>query len=156
MYYYFNLFVNFINLYILQEQGYTVVNKKVICNTTSITFIIYISLSMFYKVIIHVIGLILAFMTRKVNIDPLDESRYSSILIYISSVILALVILFIFIDVETNTNSALWTTFMLIEVIAFLGLTFIPKVHQNSNQCTSVISPVHNKLYKRAFYSYYN
>ena len=144
--YYFNIFANFIDLYLLQEQGYTVVNKMVICNQTSITFITYISLSMFYKLIIHVIGLILAFMTRKVNIDPLDESRYSAILIYISSVILAVAILILFLDIETNTNAALWTTFMLIEVIVFLGLTFIPKVHQNLNQCASVISPVHDEL----------
>ena len=102
-----------------------------ICDHTTKTYVIYTSLTIAYKLIIHVIGLILAFMTRKVNIDPLNDSRYSAALMYFSCVALTLAVLFIFLIRENNIFAPIWTTFVLLEVCAFLGLTFFPKVCQD-------------------------
>ena len=103
----------------------------IICDPTTKTYVIYISLTIAYKLIIHVIGLILAFMTRKVNIDPLNDSRYSAALVYFSSVVLTLSLLFIFLVRGSVIFAPIWTTLVLLEVCAFLGLTFFPKVCQN-------------------------
>ena len=69
------------------------IHRIILCDYTSVYHIIYISFTIAFKLIIHVIGLILTFMTRKVNIDPLNDSRYSAALIYISCVLLIIAIL---------------------------------------------------------------
>ena len=113
----------------IQEQGYTVVHRIILCNYTSVYHIIYISFTIAFKLIIHMIGLILAFMTRKVNIDPLNDSRYSPALIYISCVLLIIaIILSLFVENE-NTRVGAWTTFVFLDICVFLGLNFIPKVN---------------------------
>ena len=88
-----------------------------------------ISLSVAYKVIIHVIGLVLAFLTRIVKIDSLNDSKYSTAIIYYSCFnLLVLVPIFIFVISRINEFAYAWTTIVFIEVCMFLGLTFIPKV----------------------------
>lgn len=116
------------NNIIIQEQGYTVVNKMIICDHTAVIFTIFVSIAVSYKMIIHVIGLVLAFMTRKVNVDLLNDSKYFAALLYISCVLLTISILTLFLIVETNTLAAVWTTLLLLETCLFLGLNFIPKV----------------------------
>ena len=76
-------------------------------------------------------GLILAFMTRKVKIDPLNDSRYSAILIYIATLFLLGSLVIFFLVEDNNTYAAVWTTYVLAEVCVFLGLNFIPKVSDN-------------------------
>ena len=71
-------------------------------------------------------------MTRKVKIDPLNDSRYSAALIYISCVMLAVAVLLIFLVKDNNIFAPVWTTFVLLEVCVFLGLTFVPKVSMKS------------------------
>lgn len=100
----------------------------IICGNTSTLFFVYISLTYAFKLIIHIVGLILAFLTRKVKIDPLNDSRYSAILIYISFGLLVVSVIIVFLVVENNTYAGVWTTFVLAEVCVFLGLNFIPKV----------------------------
>ena len=112
----------------MQDQGYTVLNKMIVCDLISVLHIIYISLTIPFKLIIHVIGLILAFMTRKVNIDPLNDSKYSAALIYFSCVLLIVAILILYLVTENNTLHSVWTTFVLLEICVFLGLNFVPKV----------------------------
>ena len=103
----------------------------IICDRTTKTSIVYLSLSVAFKLIIHVIGLTLAFMTRKVKIDPLNDSRYSAALMYFSSVVVILGLLFIYLVRGNDIFAPVWTTLVLLEVCAFLGLTFFPKVCQD-------------------------
>lgn len=114
----------------MQAQGYTVVNNIIVCGNSSIHYVIYISLTIAFKLMIHVTGLILAFVTRKVKIDPLNDSRYSAALIYISTVFLLASLVIFFLVEDNNTYAAVWTTYVLAEVCMFLGLNFIPKVSQ--------------------------
>ena len=104
------------------------VNNIIVCGNSSIFYIIYISLTIVFKLVIHVTGLILAFATRKVNIDPLNDSRYSAALIYISALFLLASLVIFFLVEDNNTYAAVWTTYVLVEVCMFLGLNFIPKV----------------------------
>ena len=112
----------------LQEDGYTVTHRIITCGLSS-TYIIYFSLALVYKVIIHIIGLVLAFITRKVKIDPLNDSRYSAAIIYSSCVMLVLATIVIFALSGVNVYAGVWTSFVFVEMCVFLGLTFIPKVN---------------------------
>ena len=111
----------------IQENGYTVTHRIITCGLSS-TYIVYFSLALVYKVIIHVIGLVLAFLTRKVKIDPLNDSRYSAAIIYCSCVMLVLAVIVVFALSGVNVYAGVWTSFVFVEVCIFLGLTFIPKV----------------------------
>ena len=111
----------------MQEQGYTVTHLIISCGLST-TYIIYFSLALAYKVIIHVIGLVLAFLTRKVKIDTLNDSKYSSAIIYCSCFLLIIAVVVVFVLSGVNTYAGVWTTFVFVEVCIFLGLTFIPKV----------------------------
>ena len=102
----------------------------IICGNTPTLFFVYISLTYVFKLVIHVVGLILAFLTRRVKIDPLNDSRYSAILIYISFGLLIGTIIIVLLVEENNTYAGVWTTFVLAEVCVFLGLNFIPKVRK--------------------------
>ena len=112
----------------LQENGYTITHHVVTCGLSS-TYIIHFSLVLMYKVIIHVIGLVLAFLTRKVKVDPLNDSRYSAAIIYCSCVMLVLATIVVFALSGANVYAGVWTSLVFVEVCVFLGLTFIPKVN---------------------------
>ena len=113
----------------IQEDGYTVTHRIITCGLSSI-YIVYFSLALAYKVIIHIIGLVLAFLTRKVKVDPLNDSRYSAAIIYCSCVMLVLAIIVVFALSGVNVYAGVWTSLVLVEVCIFLGLTFIPKVSE--------------------------
>ena len=121
------MFVLFVFI-LLQELGYTVVNNEALCGISSVFYDTFVSLTISLKGIIHVIGLILAFMTRKVNIEPLNDSRYSAALIYISCVLVTVAILLIYFVEDSTIFTSVWTTLVLLEVCIYLGLTFVPKV----------------------------
>ena len=78
--------------------------------------------------IVHIIGLVLAFLTRKIKIESLNDSKYSTAIIYGScfNLIIAAIVLFVVFGV--NRFAIAWTTIIFIEVCTFLGLTFIQKV----------------------------
>ena len=83
---------------------------------------------MLYKVIIHAIGLVLAFLTRKVKIDALNDSKYSAAIIYSSCIMLSLAVVVIVSLNRQNLYAGIWTSLVFVQVCVFLGLTFIPKV----------------------------
>ena len=93
------------------------------------------SLSVTFKLINHITGLVLAFLTRKVKIDPLNNSKFLAIVIYVSTVFLVVALVIIFVVEESDTYAGIWTTFVLIEVCMFLGMNFIPKVKFLCDMC---------------------
>ena len=104
-----------------------VVHYVILCDRST-TYVIFFSLTITYKVIIHVIGLVLAFLTRKVKINSLNDSKYSNAIIYCSCFILILAVIILFAVPGINGFAVAWTMIVFIEVCMFLGLTFIPKV----------------------------
>ena len=130
----------------MQEDGYTVTHHIITCGLTS-TFIIYFFLALVYKFIIHVVGLVLAFITRKVKIDPLNDSRYSASIIYTSCVMLifAVIVVSVSFPYRLNLYAGLWTTIIFVEACVFLGPTFIPKVNKN-HSVAALLSSMHGAL----------
>ena len=82
-----------------------------------------------YKIFLHLIGLILAFLIRKIEIDTLNDFWYSVPITWFSSFLLILLI-FIFLATTDNPdlNNLAYTMIALTAVMQFLALTFIPKV----------------------------
>lgn len=113
-----------------QEQGYTVVKEILACDSSSLYYFIYLGFTIICKLVIHVIGLVLAFLTRKVTIDLLNDSRYSAAIIYCSTLLLAVGVITIVVldDADGNIYAVVWTSIVFVDVCMFLGLTFIPKV----------------------------
>ena len=81
--------------------------------------------------ILQVCALFLAFGTRKVQIKGLDDSPYIAAIIYITSIVLAaVIILSIVLNDYINTISSIAATAIIITASVILALVFIPKVRQ--------------------------
>lgn len=81
-------------------------------------------------VLTQVVAVILAFRTRKVNIKALNDSKYLTIIIYVSSVVIAaMLISAVLVDKYLNTDAAVFGGLIMIFTTVVLGLTFIPKVN---------------------------
>ena len=79
-----------------------------------------------YKFVLHAVGLVLAFHTRNIKVDVLNDYRYNTAIIIASSLLIVNGGLL-------SLNGILWsgiplavTVFLIISL--YLGLTFLPKV----------------------------
>ena len=114
----------------MQEDGYTVTPLIITCGR-SFTNFIYFYLALVYKVVIHVVGLVLAFLTRKVKVDPLNDSRYASIIIYCSCFLIVLVVVAPFVLPSEIVHYVVLKSLVFVGQCVFLGLTFVPKVRHS-------------------------
>ena len=79
-------------------------------------------------------AVILAFLTRNVTIKALNDSRYLTVIIYISTVILVtLLVCAVLINKSINADAAVFGVLIFIFTTVVLGLTFIPKVSEYSS-----------------------
>ena len=97
-------------------------------NSGSTTF--YFDLLVFvYLGLLQLVGIILAFQTRKVKIPILNDSKSVTALIYISSIVLVVIILVTFIlHGYINATAVLFYGGIILLATIFLVLIFIPKV----------------------------
>lgn len=82
-----------------------------------------------YLAVLQIIGLVLAFQTRKVKLQGLKDSKFVAAIIYISSIILvalALVTFTLRTFINIGTGISVFGIFLLTTI--FLALIFIPKV----------------------------
>ena len=99
----------------------------------------YFSLIMIYVylALLQVVALILAIKTRKVKIKTLNDSKYVAALVYISSVIVAVLALLSFaFGVYLNLTAVVYNGGILLITTIFLLLLFVPKVsvlYESSN-----------------------
>ena len=71
----------------------------------------------------------LAIRTRKVKISILNDSKYITAIVYVSSLVLVVMMLVTFVSGNLqNLNEAFFSAGLLLSTYIFLGLTFIPKV----------------------------
>ena len=90
----------------------------------SLDLVIYV-----YLGLLQVVGIILAFQTRKVKIPVLNDSKSVTALIYISSIVLVVIVLVTFIlNGYINVTAVLFHGGILSLATIFLALIFIPKV----------------------------
>ena len=96
-----------------------------------------------YKAILQVMALFLAFRTRRVKVKGLNDSKYIAAIIYVTSIVLAaLIVCALTLNKYVNTTAALFGTGILVVATTTLGLTFIPKVSYNYNTVGYIISYV--------------
>ena len=79
----------------------------------------------------QVIALILAFTTRKVKIKGLDDAKYIAAAIYVTSIVLAVIIVATYsLKDFVNAFPTLFCTGFIIGTTSILGLVFVPKVRR--------------------------
>ena len=79
--------------------------------------------------VLQIISLVLSFTTRKVKIKGLDDSKYIAAAVYVTSIVLAVIIISTYSLKEfINVFAALFCTGFLIGTTFILGLVFVPKV----------------------------
>ena len=81
--------------------------------------------------ILQVVGLILAFQTRKVEVTGLNSAKFVASLVYTSSILLVILSVVVFSMREfINFTAAIFDGGILLMAGLFLGLTFLPMVGQ--------------------------
>ena len=74
----------------------------------------------------------MAFHIRRVKIKALNDSKEIAVIIYINSIILALLVLTQFtLEHYHDVYAAMFGLALLVDATMFLGFTFIPKVSQD-------------------------
>lgn len=82
-----------------------------------------------YLAVLQILGIMLAFQTRRVKVKSLRDSTFVTANVYISSTVIVIFILVTFaLRTYTNAYSAIFSAGILILTTSFLALTFIPKV----------------------------
>ena len=82
-----------------------------------------------YLAVLQIVGIVLAFQTRKVKLHGLRDSKFIAAIIYISSIVLIVLALVTFaLRVYINIGAGIFTSGVLILTTVFLCLLFIPKV----------------------------
>ena len=82
-----------------------------------------------YKGLLQAIALLLAFRTRKVKVKGLDDSMYIAASIYVTSIVLAVIIVSTYtLSDYVNAYPAVIGIGLLVGTSMILGLVFIPRV----------------------------
>lgn len=82
-----------------------------------------------YLGIMQIVGIVLAFQTRSVDISVLNESKFVAAFVYFSSIVfVALVIVNFALASYINAFGGIFSGGILILATMSLGFTFIPKV----------------------------
>lgn len=107
-----------------------------------------LTLSVSYRSLLQLVGIFIAFHTRKVTIKALNESKQTGVIIYINSIFLVIsgvtsFVLSRYYEVESSLTAVL----SLLQPTLFLLLIFIPNVSDNYS-CTSYITVIiYNNIY---------
>lgn len=85
-----------------------------------------------YLVMLQIVGIMLAFQTRKVKVKSLKDSTFVAANVYISSIVIVIFVLVTFaLRPYVNAYSGIFAVGTLILTTMFLALTFVPKVYKN-------------------------
>ena len=112
----------------MKDQGVTETYIRIQC-VSNIYFIAWGFCSGFYRIVLHTAAIVLSILTRKVEVTVLNDGKYTTIAIYISSCLMVALLLVVFLlSNYRNTSVSLVATFGFLDAMAFLSLAFIPKV----------------------------
>ena len=119
------------NCGLLQHLGLKESHYVLVCYAASSPTFYWEMLIFAYLTVLQIIGLVLAFQTRKVKLQGLRDSKFVAAIIYISSIILVAVALVTFaLRTYINIGTAIITMGVFALTTIFLALMFIPKVRQ--------------------------
>ena len=86
-----------------------------------------------YLAILQLVGIVLAFQTRKVKVKVLNDAKFITAIIYISSLVFVLLIAVTFLlGAYINVTEVLFSGGILVAITALVALIFIPKVRYTS------------------------
>ncbi len=104
-------------------------NHIYICDSTARN--IFLAILYGYKMVLQVIALLLAFSIRKVKVKGLDDSKYIGAAIYVTSIVLAVIIVATYsLKDVINGFAALFCTGFLVGTTVILILVFVPLVSE--------------------------
>ena len=90
---------------------------------------------------LQIIALVLAFAIRKVKVKGLDDTKFIVVTIYVTSIVLALIILAIYsLKGVINGFAALFCTGFLVGTTVILGLVFVPLVRKSAKPLINIIT----------------
>ena len=116
-----------LHLFLFQEREVVTLYFTYICSSTARN--IFLGVLYGYKMVLQVIALVFAFATRKVKVKGLDDSKYIAAAIYVTSIVLAVIIVATYSLREfVDWYPTLFCTGFLIGTTVILGLVFVPKV----------------------------
>ena len=99
---------------------------------TSNTVLIWQGIVFGYKALLQIIAIFLAFGTRKVTIEGLNDAKYIAGIIYVTSIVLAvLIVSFVTLEVYLNALAAMYSTGFTVLATLIMGFVFIPKVRND-------------------------
>ena len=117
---------------LLQDLGVRVLCHVFLCYTVNDGVFYLDMLICIYLGVLQIVGIVLAFQTRSVKINVLNESMFVAALVYSSSIIFtALVIVYYALPSYINVSASLFSGGILLLATISLALTFIPKVRQS-------------------------
>ena len=94
--------------------------------------IVWLAISYAYKGLLQLAAMFMAFHTRRVKIKGLNDSKEIAVIVYINSIILALLAVVEFALASYHeVHAALVGLALLTEATVFLSLVFIPRVSDN-------------------------
>ena len=124
----------------MQEQGVKVLNHVYQCYQTSSVPFYWLIIIFIYIGILQIVGIVLAFQTRRVRVPALNDSKQVAALIYISSIsFLSIILITLGLGEFLNTRVSLFNTAIFITATTFVILTFLPKVCDMSKITSSVL-----------------
>ena len=93
--------------------------------------LIWLFMSYIYKVLLQIAAIYFAFMSRKVKVKVLNDSKQIAAIIYITSLLLVISVFGFWIGLSLlNTSTAIFSLAQLLTATVILGLLFIPKVYE--------------------------
>lgn len=129
------------------DQGVIQEYYTIVCGST-VYYLIWVGITVIYKLILHIVGLVFAFRIRKIEIDALNDSKYSALIVYCSSFMLVLIFIIIPATADKpNVEDSIWSVIVFVLILMYLGLTFIPKMRAlyNDPKGKNVITHAGNK-----------
>ena len=110
-----------------QEHGITVQYTATTCTSSSEPY--WLSILFGYKVLIQVTGVVLAFKIRTIQIKDLNDTKETSAIIYITSILLAIVIIVtLTLGDYQNIDGSAYAFGICTSTTLVVAFTFIPKV----------------------------
>ena len=108
-----------------------------------------------YKALLQVIALVFSFSIRKVKVKGLDDSIFIAASIYVSSIVLAVIIVSTYTLKDLlNVFPVVFCTGFLIGTTVILGLVFVPLVSAQGLYCRCCLDRLVRKLVCGDFTNY--
>lgn len=150
--YTFKAMYNNYYLFWSQSMGITIHHFILVCGN-SLAENVLSGVTVGIKFVMHIIAIVLAIRIRNVKIDVINDTKESQAIVFISTVlIISLMACSFTLEGFANAYGIGIGVCVYLECITFLGLTFIPKVHENSQHTiiNSTIMYTDGKILQRS------